>query len=191
MPRIVVPEQYLAEPATFVHRHYRPELSSALLQLGLAVYEHTRLPARIVEAIRVRTAQINGCVTCQTWRAERDLPAVFARRGRDGSGSFLYEGGPLPDADFYDALGDRWREATVFSERERLAIEHAERMGTDPHSFEDASEFWQLMHDHFDDGEIVDLTICVAGFIAGGRFLHTLDLDPAVCAFVPAPADMG
>jgi alkylhydroperoxidase family enzyme len=186
MPRVFVSDEHTDEPSSYVHTEYRPELSSALLHLGITIYEHTRLPARVVEAARVRTAQINGCRTCQTWRAERDLPGVFARRGRAGTDSFLYKGGSLPDSDFYAALDQNWRDSTVFNERERLAIEHAERMGIDPHSFDDAEDFWRRMHEHFDDGEIVDLTLCIAGFIAGGRFLHTLDIDPAICAMAPA-----
>lgn len=184
MPRVFVPDEYAAEPSAYVHTNYRPDLSSALLHLGITVYERTRLSAREVEAARVRTAQLNGCRTCQTWRAERDLPGVFARRGRSGEGSFL-ERGPLPDATFYAAIGVDWRGSEVFDERERLAIEYAERMGSDPHSFDTAGEFWDRMHRHYDDGEIVDLTICVASFIAGGRFLHALDIDPAVCAIDP------
>ena len=78
-----------------------------------------------------------------------------------------------------------WRTATIFSERERIAIEFADRMGQEPKSLAQDEAFWQRAHAHFSDKEIVDLTFSVASWIALGRMTHVLGLD-TTCAIAPA-----
>lgn len=182
MPRVAVPGGCDESAGTVLH--YRRRQAEAGFGFSSAVYQHTGLPFRIVEAARYRTAQLNGCITCQTWRAERDLAPVLSAKGGNPAESFIARGDPAPDEAFYAAVED-WRNASVFSERERLAIEFAERMGLQPRSFEEDEPFWERMHQAFSDGEIVDLTLSVASWIALGRTLHVLQLDPQVCA---APA---
>jgi len=164
--------------------HYRPAQAEAGFNFSSVVYQNTTLPFRLVEAARHRTAQINGCQTCQTWRAGRDLAPVLLAKGGDPQTSFIGRGEPEPDDSFYAEI-DTWRTSKMFSPRERLAIEYAERMGTDPRSFEGDDPFWEQMHVHFTDEEIVDLTLSVGSWIAMGRVLHVLEIDPQVCA-VPA-----
>lgn len=188
MPRISVPDEHRDAPIGFAVEYHAPRQGAAGLGFTQAVYQETRLPFRVVEAARYRTAQINGCVTCQSWRAERDLPPSLARKGGDPAQSFVGRGDPAPDEEFYAAVED-WRSADLFSERERLAIEYAERMGLAPRSFEGDEPFWARMHAQFSDGEIVDLTLAVASWIAMGRTLHVLEIDPLVCPIAP-PAEM-
>ena len=187
MARVFVPDDQLDNPAAYVYATYRPEIAQGASVFTGAVYQHTQLPFRIVEAARLRTAQINGCQTCQTFRAKRDLAGTLGKRGGDVSRSFIARGDEEPDDAFYAAVG-AWQESDVFTERERLAIEYAERMGTDPHSFESDDELWIRMHDQFEDAEIVDLTLCISCWIAAGRALHALGIDPAVCSVEPAHA---
>jgi alkylhydroperoxidase family enzyme len=180
MPRVFVPDDQIDDAKAYVLQHYATDIAAAAVGFASTVYQRTQLPFRVVEAARIRTAQINGCRTCQTWRAARDLPASLAARGGDATRSFVGRGDPAPDDEFYDSIAT-WRTATNFDDRERLAIEFAERMGSDPHSFETADEFWSRMHSCFTDDAIVDLTLSVASWIALGRTLHALDIDPVMC----------
>ena len=68
-----------------------------------------------------------------------------------------------------------YRERPEYSEREKLAIEYAERFVVDHTSMDDA--FYARMRAHFGDDEIVDLGLCVAIFLGLGRFLRTLGID--------------
>jgi len=64
-----------------------------------------------------------------------------------------------------------------YTDRERLAIEFAERFVADHTSMDD--EFFGRLRTHFADDEIVDLGLCVAIFMGLGRFLRVLGIDEA------------
>ena len=68
-----------------------------------------------------------------------------------------------------------YRERPEYSDREKLAIEYAERFILDHTSMDD--EFFTRLRAHFADEEIVDLGLCVAIFLGLGRFLRTLGID--------------
>jgi alkylhydroperoxidase family enzyme len=187
MARVAIPAECEHAPAAYVYERYAPKLTAASSGLSVTVYQETQLPIRIVEAARVRTAQINGCRTCKTWRAARDLPPVLDGSGGDVARSFVGRAESLPDEEFYRAI-ERWRDSPVFDERERLALEFAERMGQAPHSFEGDEAFWERMHHQYSDDEIVDLTISIGSWIAAGRMMHVLEIDPEVCVLEPIAA---
>ncbi len=186
MPRIFVPSTHLDSPVDYVFGHHAQKQAAAGLMFSATVYKETLLPHRAIEAARYRTAQINGCITCQNWRAARDLSMVTGDSGDDSAKSFVERGDPAPDEAFYEAVED-WRnaDADVFSPRERIAIEFAERMGAEPRSFEGDDDFWDRVHANFSESEIVDLTLAVASWIAMGRVMHVLEIDPKVCVIQP------
>jgi alkylhydroperoxidase family enzyme len=62
-----------------------------------------------------------------------------------------------------------------YSEREKLAIEYAERFALEHLAIDDA--FFTRLREHLDDAEILDLTICVADYLAFGRLTQVLKLD--------------
>ncbi|HMG28397.1 MAG TPA: hypothetical protein VKH36_16465 [Acidimicrobiia bacterium] len=62
-----------------------------------------------------------------------------------------------------------------YSDAERVAIEYAERFALDHLEIDDA--FFERLHEHFDDADILDLTICIADFLAFGRLTEVLRLD--------------
>ena len=68
-----------------------------------------------------------------------------------------------------------YREREDYSEREKLAIEYAERFVLDHVAIDDA--FFTRLREHFADAEILDLTICVADYLAFGRLTQVLKLD--------------
>lgn len=172
-----------------IFRAYAPKIGEAAEAFGRAVYEHTLLSLREMEGARYRTALINGCMSCQKGRPGRDLdthlPGSDAPLERPMSAR-----GPTPDDAFYEAVHD-WRNSPVFSERERLAIELAERMGESPRSMAEDEVFWRAVKSSFTDAELVDLTLSIACWIALGRTAHTLEFDALCmpCSYVSRMAD--
>ncbi len=183
MARIAIPEQFADDPQRAAYQ-LAGAMGDAGKNFSRTVYQETKLPYRVVEAARVRTAQINGCLTCQTWRSARDYKPVMESFGGDVARSFLGSAEALPGEEFYADVA-AWRTSSQFNDRERLAIEFAERMGERPHSFRGDEAFWTQMHRHFSDAEIVDLTFSIGSWIAAGRMLHILEVDPEVCPLQP------
>lgn len=179
MPRVAVPDSAAGNPFGYVLRHYAPKIGAAGGGFANAVYQSSQLSLRVLEAARYRTAQINGCMVCQSMRAAKHVDQFIGAGGGDVSQSIVARGGAAPDEKFYAAV-ERWRYADGFSERERLALEHSERMAEDPRGFAEDELYWTRLHAAFSDDEIVDLTLCVAAWMAMGRMTHVLELD-TVC----------
>jgi alkylhydroperoxidase family enzyme len=110
------------------------------------------LPRRTHELVRMRVAEINGCVLCMTWRNdwadEASLAAVSQHATSD-----------------------------LFSDAERVALEYTERFATDSQGIDD--DLLARLRTHFSPAEIVDLTLVVGKYLAMGRFMQVLDLDQA------------
>jgi alkylhydroperoxidase family enzyme len=62
-----------------------------------------------------------------------------------------------------------------YSGAEQVAIEYAEKFALDHLSLDDA--FFDRLHEHFSDADILDLTICIADFMGFGRLTQVLQLD--------------
>ena len=63
-----------------------------------------------------------------------------------------------------------------YSDRERLAIEYAEKMAVDHHEIDDV--FFERLKSQFDDAEILELGMMIGQYIGFGRLLKVLDLTP-------------
>ena len=59
--------------------------------------------------------------------------------------------------------------------REALAIQLAEKIGTDPHSVN--SDFWNTLKGEFTDEELVEMTFACSIFNWGNKFNITMQLD--------------
>ncbi len=68
-----------------------------------------------------------------------------------------------------------YRDTGDYSDREKLAIEYAERFALDHHSLDE--DVFARLREHFTDAEILDLSICTATFLALGRLTKVLRLD--------------
>ena len=169
-------------PSPHMAKNYAPALVAAARAFGTAVYQHSQLSLRELEGARLRTAQINGCVTCMNFRAARDLSGHLGRVGAD-PGISVTGRGSAPDEEFC-ANVENWRDYPGYSERERLAIRYAEGLGADPHGVADDEDFWTRAKAVFSDAEIVDLSYSIASWIANGRVSHALGLDQ-VCEISP------
>jgi alkylhydroperoxidase family enzyme len=70
-------------------------------------------------------------------------------------------------------------EENGFSDRERLALEYAERLAVDHHNMDDG--FFDRLRTQFNDAEILELGMMVGQYIGFGRLLMVLDLTPKSC----------
>jgi AhpD family alkylhydroperoxidase len=104
-----------------------------------AVYHRSMLPASEREVARLRVAQLNDCSACSTARAQSMLDAG------------------VTDDDYGHV--DEWRTWPGYTDRQRLAIEYAERFTIDHQGLDDA--FYDRLHAQFADDEILDLTLCL------------------------------
>jgi alkylhydroperoxidase family enzyme len=158
--RITVPAD--RDPMEHVWTRMAQDLLGPAQALSGAVYTKTTLPLREMEVARVRIAHINDCTVCRGWRTSRDVP----QRGEDPD--------LIPEELYQHVLDRSWE---GYTERDRLAIEFAERFALDHLSMGDA--FWDRMHAAYSDDEIVELTACVGYFVAFGRFNQVLGIDAA------------
>ena len=78
--------------------------------------------------------------------------------------------------ELYEHVADA-HEHEGYSDRERLAIEFAERFAIDHQGIDD--ELFTRLRAAFGDDEIVDLTLCCAAFLGLGRTLAVLGIEPA------------
>jgi alkylhydroperoxidase family enzyme len=154
MPLIEVPEGK-ADPEVRVWA-LRPEMGMGAGALSHAIYEQSIVPVRDRELARMRIALINGCAICQQWRK---TPGAAGNIGED---------------DYAHVL--EWRTYAGYSDRERLAVDYAERFALDHHSI-DAAFYDDMRAAGYTDAEILDLTVCIGGWLALGRTLHVLGLD--------------
>jgi AhpD family alkylhydroperoxidase len=155
MARITLPAGKL--PERYRVFSLQPDLGKALAGLSEAVYEKSMLDKRVREAVRMRIAQINQCHICLDYRFP-ELQALGI------------------DEAFYAAVSD-WRNATVFSEKEKIAIEFAEKFLLDHLSMDDT--FFSRVQQHFTSEDIFDLSAVVAGLMANGRILQVLQVEQA------------
>jgi alkylhydroperoxidase family enzyme len=178
MTRITVIQPEGRNDAILPHG-YRPRMAAAMEDLAQAVYQETTLSFREAEGARIRIAFINGCLMCQGYRIAEMLPEALKNMD-SGEAPNTQGRGEAPDEDYYRAAsGENWRDSDIFSDRERLAIEYAERIALAPSPLPYDDEFWERLHANFDEGEIADLSYSITCWIATGRMVHILGLDGA------------
>jgi alkylhydroperoxidase family enzyme len=102
----------------------------------------------------MRIAELNDCTACSTFRA----PSVVQAGVPEEHYAHLAEYATWPG----------------YSDRQRLAIEYAERFAADHRNIDD--ELFTRLRAHFADDEILDLTLCCAVFVGLGRTLEVLQI---------------
>src|SRR6478736_6144108 len=133
----------------------RPEMAGTVTDMIDAVYHRSALPATEREVARLRVAQLNDCSACSTARAQSMLDAGVTEND-------------------YGHL-DEWRTWPGYTERQRLAIEYAERFTIDHQGLDD--EFYDRLRAQFADDEILDLSLCLAIWLGLGRVLAVLQVE--------------
>ncbi len=124
-----------------------PDLMSAMMKLENAVRE-SGLKKPLVELVRTRASQINGCAFCLHMHT-RDARAAGETEER------LY-------------LLDAWRESSLYTQRERAALAWTEAVTLVAQTHVPDSVFDEV-HSQFDKVEIVKLTLLITTINAWNR----------------------
>jgi AhpD family alkylhydroperoxidase len=153
MPRIDVPDGPGGDAAMIWT--LRPEMAGMVDRMIATVYGRSVLPAAEREVARMRIAQLNECSACAVFRA----PSVVAAGVAEDAYEHLHEYHTYPG----------------YTDRQRLAIEYAERFAADHQAID--GELFTRLRAHFADDEILDLTLCLAVYLGLGRTLEVLGID--------------
>ena len=124
-----------------------------------AVVTHSALPAATQELVKLRASQINGCGMCTDMHAKDALAAGESQQRLN--------------------LVAAWREATVFTEAERAALELTEE-GT---RIADAAggvsdDVWANAAKHYDENQLAGLVALIALINTYNR-LNVITQQPA------------
>ena len=130
-----------------VHRHY--QAMQPLVTLSQNIHNAGRLEPALMQLVLMRASQINGCAYCLDMHS-KDARAAGETEQR------LYV---LP----------AWRETTLFSERERIALAWTEEL-TELASHDAVSDaLYEQARQHFEEDALVDLTLLVTAINAFNR----------------------
>ncbi len=107
------------------------------------------LGGRILELLRIRSAQLGECQPCMQSRkhdsiTEEDVACLIAPGGAE------------------------------LNEQERLAVEFLDLLSADHHAIDD--EFYRRLGEHFTAAQIIELGFACANSMGLHRFIHTLDV---------------
>ena len=133
------------------YKYLKSDAFQAMLSLGKAV-EASGLERSLLELVKVRASQINGCAYCLDMHT-KDARVLGETEQR------LY------------AL-NAWRETPFFSERERAALEWTEAITrvADTHVPDDV---YERVRQLFDERELVALTLAAVAINAWNRLAIT------------------
>lgn len=125
-----------------------PDAMKGMLELEKAV-KNVSLEPSLVELVKIRASQINGCAYCiyMHTKAAREIGEAEER---------LY-------------LLNAWRESPLYSDRERAALAWTESLTliSQTHA---PDEDYAAFKEHFSDKEQVELTLVVSAYNAWNRF---------------------
>jgi AhpD family alkylhydroperoxidase len=152
MARIALPEG--DQPDVVKALMLRPGLAKGVGAMNAAVFAST-LDWRLHEILRMRIAIINGCQTCLTWRTPEAIEAGVTEE--------------------LLAAVVAWRDSDLFSPSEQVALEFTELFCTDSVGISD--DLMASLEEHFDAGQIVDLSLVIGKYLSQGRFMQVLGLD--------------
>ena len=144
-------------------RKVSPGAYQAMLGLEGFVRKSSKLEPSLLELVKMRASQINGCAFCIDMHS-KDARAAGETEQR------LYE-------------LNAWRETPFYSERERAALEWTEALTliSQTHAPDDVFE---RVSAHFSEKEIVDLTYAIANINTWNRLAIALRAVPGT--YLPA-----
>ena len=119
--------------------------------MGLQNYvNHSGLDHKLLELVKMRTSQINGCAYCLDMHTKDALAA-----GETAQRLFLL---------------DAWREAPFYSERERAALEWTEALTlvSEEHV---PDSVYEAARAHFSEEELVNLSLAVVAINGWNRLM--------------------
>lgn len=121
-----------------------------------SVIRESGLEAPLLELVRMRASQINGCAYCL------DMHSKDARaRGETEQRLYVLDG---------------WREAPFYSQRERAALAWTEAV-TRVADTQVPDDVYQQAAQHFDESELLDLTLAVMAINSWNRLAISSRVD--------------
>jgi AhpD family alkylhydroperoxidase len=154
----------------FVQRLSIPEVAPEGYAALRAVEAYTRrcgLPARLIDLVKMRASQINGCTYCL------DMHSRDARK--------------LGETEQRLYLLDGWRESPLYTQAERAALAWTESLTALAETRAPDSDFEPLKQ-HFSSREIADLTILIGMINLWNRIAVGMRNQHPVAAAEPARA---
>jgi AhpD family alkylhydroperoxidase len=140
-----------------------PEFATGMAAITHALRKSSIEP-ELRELIKIRASQLNGCAFCVQFHLN-DARKINV---------------PAPKLD----LLATWREAGIFSARERAALDWTERITLmAQHSIDDAA--YEALKEHFSEREIGVLTVAISQINAWNRIAAPLRFTPPI----PQPAN--
>lgn len=125
-----------------------PEAYQAMLGLEQALAKSGLEPS-LLELVRLRASQINGCAFCV------NMHANDARKGGETEARLQ--------------TLSVWRETSFFDARERAALDWVESLTELPTKHVQQVQY-NALREHFNESEIVNLTLAIATINAWNRF---------------------
>ena len=124
--------------------------------------QQSLLGGRILELLRIRSAQLGECQPCMQSRkhdsiTEEDVACLVAPGGSE------------------------------LNDQERLAVEFLDLLSADHHAIDD--EFYRRLGEHFTTAQIIELGFACANSMGLHRFIHTLDVFGQDAPVIPYSAD--
>lgn len=132
-----------------------PAAREAMFQLEKVAHE-SNLPPRLIELVKIRVSQMNGCSYCL------DMHTKDARQLKE------------TEQRLYGLVA--WKESPFFSATERVALAWAESVTNIAHGISDA--LYQEMRQHFSDAQIVALTTAIIAINAWNRWAISMRTRP-------------
>ena len=127
----------------------------------LGLEEHigkSSLEKPLMELVRLRASQINGCAFCV------DMHSSDARKAGESERRL--------------ATVVAWRETQLFTDRDRAALECTESL-TRVEQTHVPDDVWERVKPHFTPEELVDLTLLVGAINSWNRFAIAFRKQPA------------
>lgn len=137
------------------YRNASPDAFRAMLDLEAGV-RCSRLEHALLELVKMRVSQINGCAYCLDMHS-KDARAAGETEQR------LY-------------LLPAWREAPFYSQRERAALAWAEAV-TQISTNEPSDALYADVRAHFNEKEMVDLTLAIIAINGWNRLAIAFRAD--------------
>jgi 4-carboxymuconolactone decarboxylase len=139
---------------------HSPALAKAWFELNQAVRYQTEIDGQCRELAVIRVAILNKV----EYVVRAHAPAYALKEG-------------LSQAQL-DALGD-WRESNLFSDRQRALLAYVDSM---TQAIDVPEDVFDALKGHFNERQIVELTMLIGAYNMLTRFLKALrvDLEPAV-----------
>src|SRR5580693_7324439 len=124
--------------------------------------QQSLLGGRIVELLRIRSAQLGECQPCMQSRkhdsiTDEDVACLIAPGGGD------------------------------LTDQERLAVNFLDLLSADHHAIDD--EVYRKLGEHFTAAQIIELGFACAGAMGLHRFIHTLDVYGTSAPVIPFSPD--